>query len=309
MTTADVDLNLLRVFDAILTEGSVVRAAAQLHLSPPAVSRSLGRLRKALDDPLFIRSGRDLVPTARAVELRSDVRGALEGALSVLKPAAEIQPQNWTRRFIVTAGDVLVVAAGTKLVEQVQADAPGVDIDFLPDAQESELLCLGRSDLDLGVAPTGQVEIESEPLFVDEYVVVVRAGHRLTKQALTPKRYAEGQHLSVSRKGRANGPVDDALAKLGLGRTRVSTVPSFLVAAHMLAGSNLVGLMPRSAAETIAPALGLQALPFSSMRIELDLPQVTISQSWHIRNSNDPASLWLRDHVRTCVTVRPLRRR
>lgn len=133
MNSADIDLNLLRVLDALLETGSVVGAAARLHLSPPAVSRSLGRLRKVLGDPLFVRAGRELVPTELAKSLRGPTQAALGEALRVLRPSTSTDPINFKRRFAIRADDSIIAVLALPLMERVQMAAPGVDIDFLRD--------------------------------------------------------------------------------------------------------------------------------------------------------------------------------
>lgn len=294
MSANDVDLNLLRVLDALLEEGSVAGAAQQLHLSPPAVSRSLGRLRRALDDPLLVRSGRGLVPTPRALAMRSEVQRALAAATSVLTPAPdEFDPIRLKRRFTISADDGLVASLGLLLVDRIHDQAPSVGLDFLPDTNEVELLRSGRIDLDLGAPDGFGAEIESEELAAITFAAALRHGHPLAEANLTARRYAHAHHVVVSSKGRAWGPVDVALAEQGLRRDRVTVVPSFAAAAHMVAGSDAIGLIPTAIVLGLGRRLGLQATP-----LPVSTGSVSMCQSWHPRFSRDPGHRWLRSVVR-----------
>ncbi len=302
MSAADVDLNLLRVLDALLSEGSVAGAAERLHLSAPAVSRSLGRLRRSLDDPLFVRAGRSLVPTPRAVELRADVRAALDAAVEALLPSPDVDPANLQRRFVISARDVLVARVGIALLPLIEAQAPGVDIAFMPDTNELDLLRNGDTDLDLGDSPGVTSDLESEALFEDRFVIVVRRGHTLAERPITLERYAAAHHLSVSQRARGRGPVDDALATRGLARDRITTVPSAVAAVHMVAVTDLVALVPTSVVQAF------DNLDVVAIDLPLAAPPVTISQTWHKRHTADPAHQWLRRLIRSATTTpRPLR--
>ncbi len=294
MTANDVDLNLLRVLDALLEAGSVVGAADRLHLSPPAVSRSLARLRRALDDPLLVRSGRGLVPTPRAVELRTEVRHALASATAVLTPApAGFDPTQLQRRFAITADDAIVAGIGMALVERLSTQAPGVGVDFLPDTNEAQLLRTGTVDLDIG-APHGFTDdIESEELMTVSYTAVMRRRHPLAETKLTMNRYARAHHVVVSSKGLARGPIDDALAEHGLRRDHITVVPSTLAAAHVVAGGDAVGLLPAVSVAALGARLGLVTRP-----LPISTPEVRVCQSWHPRFSADPGHRWLRSLVR-----------
>jgi len=294
----DVDLNLLRVLDALLTEGSVAKASVRLHLSAPAVSRSLGRLRRALDDPLFVRSGRGLVATPRALALRPEVRQALDLATQVLTPAPEgFDPGALQRVFSISAGDAIVAAVGTKLIKAIQDQAPKVSITFWPDANEATLLRDNLVDLDLGAADGLGPEIESEVLFRDRFVVAIRKDHPVLTQIQTVESFAAASQIAVSSKGRRLGPVDDALREHDLERSNVTVVSSFVVAAHLVASSDAMAVVPSAvvaAFESVLPITYVD-LPFST-------PELPVCQSWHQRNSNDPAHRWLRSTVQTVTT-------
>lgn len=297
MNPADIDLNLLRVLDALLDTGSVAGAAARLHLSPPAVSRSLGRLRKVLEDPLFVRAGRELVPTELAKSLRGPTQIALGEALKVLRPAGPSDPISIDRRFVIRADDSIIAVLALPLMERVRLAAPGVDIDFLRD--DPNFVALFRNgdlDIRIGVHAENHHETTSDVLLTDRFVAAVRHDHPLLGRRLTPRRFAESPHVTVSPVGKRTGPIDAALAEVGLGREHVTTVTSFVVAAHLVATTDLVGSVPLTIAKTMA-----KVLPIVPLEIPLSLPTFDVCMTWHNRHNDDPAHRWLRDQIADAV--------
>lgn len=293
MNSADVDLNLLRVLDALLDTGSVVGAAARLHLSPPAVSRSLGRLRKVLGDPLFVRAGRELVPTELAKSLRGPTQAALGEALKVLRPSAPSDPVNLKRRFAIRADDSIIAVLALPLMERVRLAAPGVDIDFLRDDPNYVThLRNGEIDVRIGVHVEEHRDTTSEVLLTDRFVAIVRKDHPLAGHRLTRRRFAEAHHVTVSPVGKRTGPIDAALAEVGLDREHITTVTSFVVAAHLVSTTDLLGSVPRAIATTMA-----RALPIVSMGIPLTLPTFDVCLTWHDRQDDDSAHRWLREQM------------
>ena len=297
MATLDIDLNLLRVLDALLDTGSVAGAAKRLHLSPPAVSRSLGRLRRTLGDPLFVRAGRELVPTELALSLRAPTQRALGAALDVLRPVTPSDPIRFDRRFVIRADDAIVAVLALPLMEKVRARAPGVDVDFLRDDPDAiTQFRAGDLDLRIGVHAENHHDTTSEVLLTDRFVAAVRDDHPLLDRRLTAKRFAEAHHVTVSPRGKRSGPIDEALAALGLAREHVTTVTSFVVAAHLVAVTDLVGSLPR----TVVTAMS-RALPIRAVEIPLPLPTFDVCLTWHHRSNGDPAHEWLRQQVTEAI--------
>lgn len=297
VNSADIDLNLLRVLDALLDTGSVVGAAARLHLSPPAVSRSLGRLRKLLGDPLFVRAGRELVPTELAKSLRTPTQAALGEVLKVLRPSMSSDPINLKRRFAIRADDSIIAVLALPLMERVRLAAPGVDIDFLRD-DPNYVAHLRNGDVDvrIGVHVEKNRDTTSEVLLTDRFVAIVRKDHPLAGRRITHRRFAEAHHVTVSPVGKRTGPIDAALAEVGLDRKHITTVTSFVVAAHLVATTDLVGSVPRTIAKTMA-----RTLPIVSLEIPLALPTFDVCLTWHDRHGNDPSHQWLRDQIADAV--------
>ncbi|MCS0634686.1 LysR family transcriptional regulator [Streptomyces sp. LP05-1] len=303
---AALDLNLLVALDALLEEESVTGAAARLRLSAPAVSRTLGRIRTVLGDPVLVRAGRGLVPTPYAVELRPRVRALVEQAVAVLAPQPAADPAELTRRFALQANDMVLASFAARLTAAVARQAPGVTLRFLPEAvEETPALRDGRLDLELGVIARSEPEILVEPLGGMRLLGVVRPGHPLLDAVGRGKRagaraFAAADHIGVSRKGRVRGPVDERLAELGLRRRVVAVLPSYTAALFLCRETDLVCLAPAGTAGHGPAALGLR-----TFEVPLPLPSLEISMAWHPRDDADPGHRWLRDRVREAWQPEP----
>ncbi|MEU7635905.1 MULTISPECIES: LysR family transcriptional regulator [unclassified Streptomyces] len=296
---AKIDFNLLIALDALLEEESVTAAADRLGLSGPAMSRALGRIRRTLGDPVLVRAGRHMVPTPRALEIKAEVRQLVEAAYGVLAPSAPADPAQLNRIFTLNASDLFVTALGPALVARVAREAPGVALRFLGESHvDLPLLRDGVADVELGMIDRPEPEIRTERLFDDRAVAVVRAGHPLTTRPLTARRFAAAPHLSFSRRGRLAGPIDTALAELGLRRRVIATVPTVAAALMMVRDSDAVGMAAERVAASMVRGLGLCTLP-----IPLDLPPMAMAMAWHPRQEADPGHRWLRGVVRETVAA------
>ncbi|MBH1937351.1 LysR family transcriptional regulator [Streptomyces sp. AV19] len=291
------DLNLLRVLDALLQENSVTRAAERLGTSPAAVSRTLARLRRTVGDPLLVRAGQGMVPTPRAVELREEVGALLRGCDNVLRPGAGFDAARLRRTFTVQATDLLLVGLAGSLTDRIHAQAPHVDVVFLPEAVEGgPALRQGRVDVELGVLGNLDPEIRTRPLTRMTPVGIARGGHPLFDGRIDARRFAAADHIGVSRLGKRLGPIDSALAELGLRRRIAAVVPSHTSAMMLARDTDLVALTVADWLPGTIAALGLRTFP-----IPLDLPSLDIGMAWHPRNSADPGHRWFRDHVADAV--------
>lgn len=292
------DLKLLLALDALLTEGSVAGAARRLGQSEPSTSRALTRLREALGDQLLVRAGQRLVPTPKALALRSRVRGLVEQAEDLFRQEGQADASRLARTFTIRANDAFAGVYASRLVDRALAEAPGVVLRFVPEGEEdTESLRLGLVDLDLGaMGPVGP-EIKCQRLFVGEFVGIVSASHPLARGPVTAERFAQYPHVSASRRGLAAGPIDDALRARKLTRAVALIVPSFSAALFAVAGSDrLIGAVPRTLAEDVERRLELHAfkLPVKTKLVEL-------YQMWHPRFDADPAHRWLRQLIRSVV--------
>ena len=294
------DFNLLITLDVVLTEGSVARAAERLHLSPSAMSRALARLRETAGDPLLVRAGRGLVPTPRALELREQVSQLVQDAKVVLRPAERLNLTQLVRTFTIRSREGFVENFGAYLIARVGAEAPGVRLCFVqkPD-KESTSLRDGTLDLEIGVVgKTTGPEVRAQALFSDRFIGVVRIGHPLSQGEITPSRYASGRHISVSRRGRNKGPIDEALQPFGLERAIVTIVGSFSTALALARSSDLVASVPERQTGNLRAGMHSFSLPVPA-------PEVTIALLWHPRMEADLAHRWLRGLVlETCAAIR-----
>jgi len=287
-----VDLNLLIVLDVLLTEGSVAKAAQRLALSPSAMSRSLARLRATTGDPLLVRAGRGLVPTPLALELRDKVRAVVEGAQAILHPSAHLDLATLERTFTIRANDGFIESFAARLVALVEKDAARVRLRFAP-KPDKNIVALrdGPVDIEVGVVGDTGPELRIQALFRDRFIGVVRVGHALTNDAITPERYASFKHISVSRRGQEHGPIDRSLHVLGLWRTVKAVVPGFSAALALARNSELIANVPERQTETARAGMISFPLPVPT-------PELTVSQIWHPRLDSDPAHRWLRSCLR-----------
>lgn len=286
------DFNLLITLDAVLAEGSVARAAKRLHLSPSAMSRALSRLRETTGDPLLVRAGRALVPTPRALELRDRVSQLVMDAQDVLRPTQMLDLSQLVRTFTLRTSEGFVECFGPELIARIEEDAPGVRLCFLqkPD-KDSQPLRDGIVDLETGVIELSTApELRGQALFRDNYVGVVRSGHPLSREKVTPTEYAAGKHIFVSREGLDKGPIDDALLSLGLTRKVVTIVGGFSTALGLARGSDLIASVPERHTASLRQGMHSFALPVRTA-------EFTVSLLWHPRYGADPAHQWLRSLV------------
>lgn len=246
---ARIDLNLLVLFEAVLEERHVARAAQRLHVSPSAVSHGLGRLRELMRDPLFLRQPRGVVPTARARELAAPVADILERARQVISSAEGFDPRKSVRRFVIGAPDAVTSVLLPGVLNRLQNEAPGIDLAArnLAGQFEPALTELDHRTLDVALLPMPQVPARfmTRTLFdMEDFVVVRRAGHPIGNK-VTLAKYCAASHVVVSHSGDPDGLVNRALAKRGLTRRVALTVSGFMQAMAMVAESDLLGAMPR----------------------------------------------------------------
>lgn len=296
-------MNLVVALDALLTENSVTAAAERLHTSAPTMSRTLARLRRILDDdPLLVRAGRDLVPTPRALELRSEVRAVTERAKALFAPAPAADPTSIVRTFDLQITDMFATTVMAQLITDVRTQAPGITLRFRPDTlEDTPALREGLVDLEVGVLGHADPEIRSETLITESLVGVVRATHPLASaRTVTARRFAAADHVTVSRRGRLHGPIDEVLADLGLSRRVTAVVPTYVASLFLARETDVVCLAPATTGRETLNALGLRAfeLPFT-------LPPLALGMGWHPRNDHDRPHNWLRERIRRVFTEQP----
>ncbi|MBN6039767.1 LysR family transcriptional regulator [Amycolatopsis sp. 195334CR] len=292
------DLNLLRVFDALLQESSVTAAAERLHLSIPATSRALGRLRRAMGDPILVRAGRGMAPTPFALRTAPRVRSLLDEAVALISADREITPAELERTFTIRINDGVAATLATAAVEATARLAPGVVLRFVTEGSESaEALRDGSVDLDIGAGELPAPDIRSAALYRERVVGIVRADSALGRHRRPSlAQLCKHPHVSASRRGRARGPLDEVLAAAGLQRQVAAVVPTSAVAAFLVASSDYVGLVPQRLAEQFGDALGIRWFPIAA-----ELPEIDVRLLWHARLDADPAHRWLRGTLRDAL--------
>lgn len=260
------DLNLLAALDALLEEGSVAGAADRLHVTAPAMSRSLGRIRRTTGDQILVRTGRTMTPTPYAIAVREQVHDLLQQVRGVLAPSRELDLGTLERTFTLRWHDALVALSGPALLAAVREQAPGVRLRFIAESSvDTPELRRGEVDLASDAGRPTAPEIHAERVAETRQVVVVRRGHPLTRvKAVTAARYAAADHISVSRRGRLANILDDALARLELTRRVVVTAPTESAAFEFARGSDLVVTAPEATSRSAAADLGMVVLPSRS---------------------------------------------
>ena len=287
------DLNLLVTLDVLLAEGSVAGAARRLRLSPSAMSRALARLRETTGDPLLVRAGRSLVPTPRAVELREQVSRLVQEASAVLRPVHTLDMAQVERTFTLRTSEEFVENVGAALLARTAREAPGVRLRFIHKTdKDSALLRDGSVDLETGVVdPAASPEVLTQALFRDRLVGVVRSGHALSQGDVSARRYAEGQHVYVSRRGQDRGQIDAALEAQGLTRQISTIVAGFATAIALARDTDLIASVPER--YTFHQREGLHRF-----ELPVALPTFTVAMLWHPRLDADLAHRWLRGCLR-----------
>lgn len=298
------DLNLLVLFETVMEERHVGRSAHRLSLSPSAVSHGLGRLRRLLDDPLFLRTPRGVVPTDRAMQLAGPIAEALARVRDVLSATTPFDPASSRRRFTIGAPDGVSAVILPPLLARLRAAAPGVDIavrQLLPVQGETDpsrawhgaFEDLETRALDIAVIPVDDIpaRFHRRTLFVEDFVTVVRRDHPAA-QGLDIDAYCALPHLVVSASGDPYGFVDAVLAGEGRSRRVALTAPNFMFALALVADSDMICAVPRRFAETYGPALGLAVveppLPLGRFRLNLAVPGAA---------PRDAGLAWLLDQV------------
>lgn len=283
------DLNLLVLFEAVLSERHVGRAAARLSLTPSAVSHGLGRLRRLLNDPLFLRTPKGVVPTARAVALQEPIAEVLARIRSVVSSAGPFDAATSTRRFKIGAPDGVSAVFLPGLLEGLRASAPGIDISIrqlLPVAGEQSPEHAWRSAfddlesraMDVAIVPSDHVPVRfaRRTLYEDSFVLAMRSGHAFKKKP-TLSRYCDARHLVVSLSGDHRGFVDEVLERQGLSRRVALTVPNFMFALGVLADSDFICALPRRFVMKYAARHGLVAVdspvPLGRFKLNVVVPQ------------------------------------
>ena len=299
MNFRTLDLNLLRVFDAVMAEGSLTRAAGGLAMTQPAVSHALRRLREAVGKDLFVRVAHGVKPTPHAEALWPQVRAAL-GALRQALAPGDFDPRRDAVQLRLAMADATAAMLAPALVAHIEREQALVNLRVLPltTRDPRRLVESGDAELAVGFFPELVTTIVAQGqdshlhharLYESRYVCVMRKQNPMAERALTLDDYCDAHHLLVSFSGRPHGYVDQALAALGRQRRVVLTVNQFFTAGRVVARSNLLTVLPEGFVEATgyADELVVRELPMA-------LQPVHVEMIWHLRHDGDPAHRWLR---------------
>jgi DNA-binding transcriptional LysR family regulator len=288
------DLPLLVSLSVLLEEANVTRAAARLHISQPALSAHLARLRDVLGDPLLVpsESGRGMVPTARALSLQQPLREILERLDALVGTQDRFDPIGAERTFRIAANDNATAMVGVGLVRRFADYGPGLRLAFRDIAPGAATRALEQGEIDLLLAsrrviPAG---LASQPLFEDRFRVARRRGHPSGAGPIDLDTYCRGRHVIVSPNGAFDSAIDVELARLSLRRHVVAAVPNYALVPLVLAATDHFCTLPER-------FLGRHADTLDVVDAPLDLPGIALAMAWHPRSETDAAHRWLRDRV------------
>lgn len=294
-------MNLLRVLDALLETSSTTEAGRRVGLSQPAVSAALARLRHALDDPLLVRQGRQLVPTDFASGLRDPLRALLNETERLVSGNIRFDPATSRDSFRISGSDFYAVLLMPQLAERLARKAPGVRIQLIDQVPDNHVRSLDRRDIDMVLLPETEFPgwIDRRPVHRSRFVTIARRGNaRLAKAGLEPgdtiplDLFCDMPHIIFSPEGRPHAMGDAALARLGRERHVAMTLPVFSGVCHAVSQSEMIALLPHQLAEYMSPRLGLDI-----HHPPMPVPPVTLMLAWHRRSTGSPAHRWLRTQI------------
>lgn len=287
------DVGLLRLFEALLVERHVTRAARRLRLGQSAASHGLGRLRRALGDPLFVRGPRGVVPTDRAIALGPEVASLLARLDALGQRPGPFDPRSLRRTFALSGADFMEILVLPELVKRLAKEAPGVDLASRPiQADPEAALETGTLDLALGVFTSPSPRLARRKLFDETFVCMLRRGHPALDGPFTAERFASLSHVLISPRGSGGGAVDDALATHRLVRRVAVRTATFLAAPLLVEHTDCVATVPSRVAAIMAKGRRLVLVP-PPVRVG----GFAVSMLFHERVRHDPAHVWMRGQI------------
>lgn len=302
-----IDLNLLKIFDALLQERSVTGAGARLGLAQSSISHALGRLRAILGDPVFVRGSHGMQPTSAAIRLSGPVSQALASLQSALDDGISFNPSSSRRVFNVLMTDIVELMFLPRLAAHLQSVAPHVQVVVhqLPRHSYRDALEQGTADLALGQMPARYHDLVDDYLFDEHFACVMRTENPL-KRNLTLATYMKAEHLVIGSPAISESLIKKVLGARASHRRIAMRVPHYLIAPFVLAQTNLVAILPKTLSAAFARFGVLTELP-----VPFDIPPVATRQFWHGRSTHDPGCQWLRaaisEHFAVQKSSRPQR--
>ncbi len=287
------DLNLLNVFDTIYREGSLTRAARALHLTQPAVSHSLSRLRDHFDDPLFTRQGNQMIPTPLARRFLESMRPGLTQIQSAVNQFHAFDPASQRKTYSLALRDILESTFLPQLMQRL-ADYPELEIvsQRVPRRDMETQLAAGKLDFAVDVLLPVSNQTAHERLRKDRLVVLARKDHPLVDEAMTMERYIAARHVLVSSRTEGPGIEDFELSRLGVQRHIRLRCQHYYAACRVVENTDLLLTMPETYARIIAERANIRILTPPA-----DLPDLDVHLYWHKAYEREPALIWFRDQL------------
>jgi DNA-binding transcriptional LysR family regulator len=295
MDIRKLDLNLLVLLDVLLSEANVTRAAQRVHLSQPAMSAALKRLRTAFNDPLLVRTRRGMEPTQKAKDLIGPVRAALGSIQAAIEPSGAVNESRLDRTFAIAATEYVSFLIMPPLIQTLRQVAPNVALTISRIDLNSpfEPLRLGNADLVIGAHLSATSLIHKSDLFSDTYVCIARKNHPRVASRLSYAQLLETPQLIVQGQvGGVTGAVENVFRQRGIPRKPVITLPDYLAVPHIIIGTDLI----MNVAERVAVAL-IRQFPIQIVKYPFPRERFSVSQFWHQRSDAEPAHRWLRDTI------------
>ena len=293
LDTSRIDLNLLTTLEVLLAERNVTKAAARLHLSQPAVSAQLARLRDLFEDPLLVPAHRGMTPTAKALELLGPLREALGQLRATLQTLRDFASETASFTVTIACSDYIQAAVIMPLVLALRQRAPGVRVAVrhLNPALMDQQLANGETDLVIATPDPDLPHLRTCHLFDETYVLIGRLNHPRLKNGLTIEEYVQLEHVIVSRRGGGfTTPIDEALSALGHQRKVVMSAASFLFVPEIVSTSDFVALVPRRMLRSQSDRLTLIDIPWL-------MEQFNVSLIWHERSQGHAGQRWMRELI------------
>ncbi len=297
MNLSSIDLNLLKVLDALLSTQSVSKAADRLNVTQSAASHALKRLRDIFQDPLLVRDGASMVATAKALALRDPLEHAMAQCHALLTTGSGFDPAHSSQVFRLAMSDAMTIEGLPQIVQIVRREAPNVDILVQTGGpvHSCRLLLEDQADLALGVFPSLPSGLRSKELYRDQLVCIAdRSNPRLRKGRLSLKAFLESPHVTVTPSSDSGIQLDEILRSMGLHRRIVASVPHYLAVPSLIEGTDLIAHSRHKLLDVFKAATDLVQMP---VPVPFEVPDLVFLQVWHARKELDRAQVWLRQTV------------
>lgn len=292
----ELNFYLLKCLVALVDHSHVSRAADALSISQPAMSRAMAEMRTVTGDPILVKAGTGLIPTAKAMQLRDFAERILREMDELLGNAVLFDPQMTRFVFRLVATDYLQSVFVDRLTQRLAAQFPGISLSIrhpLPPPQLSKVLEAGDVDFCIGMLPPSLHNLRHRLLFRDRMVCVAAADHPAIGRTLTAAEFAALEHVVITPTVISFGDaVDQSLDTLGLRRNRRFVTPNYVTVPGLVERSNLVALIPASLADHVADRFRV-----GRIEIPLELSEYDVCLYWHDRTHHHPAHMWFREQV------------